>query len=150
MIFRTGLIFASGVLLTVAGSSNAFAGDVSWQNAYYAGGLNVAYLSDSQNIIQLSSPGYTHDGWTDTKYSDGGWTEVNDASGRCLDSNYSGNVYPHSCVSGDIYQRWYEISTPTGWALGDEQTGLFLDADDTHGVYTNTNYGNSDSHQRWH
>ncbi|MFI1769803.1 RICIN domain-containing protein [Streptomyces sp. NPDC020800] len=125
---------------------------VTWDNAWFSGDKTDAYLSESYGAggIQLGVSGFPNMEWNDTKYSDGAWTEVNKWSGHCLDSNSNGKVYPHGCIGGDRYQRWYEISTPTGWALEDEATGLFLDCDNSHGVYTNRNYGDRDSHQRWH
>ncbi|MER6570502.1 hypothetical protein ABT288_31055 [Streptomyces sp. NPDC001093] len=141
-------VAAMAMIMVVVGSGSAFAGSVTWLNAAYNYG-GTSYLRENvygSNSIDIGdSSKYT--GWIDTKYSDGAWTEKNDLFGDCLDSNYSGQVYAHSCLSGDIYQRWYEISTNSGWCLMDEQTGLVLDAKPA--VYTNTNYGDRDLNQRW-
>ncbi|MFF4507595.1 hypothetical protein [Streptomyces sp. NPDC001401] len=147
--FKALLVTQAAALSVVLGVSNASA--VTWNNSYYGRNNSDAYLSESYGAggIQLGASGLPNMEWKDTKYSDGAWTEINKWSGHCLDSNSSGSVYPHSCIRGDLYQRWYEISTPTGWALEDEATGRFLDVDDSHGVYTNTNHGDGDSHQRW-
>jgi hypothetical protein len=146
-------VVAAGIVAapTTLGCADAFAGTVTWDNVYQSQNGYDGYLSESYGAggIEIGVSGFPNMEWIDTKFSDGAWTEVNEWSGHCLDSNFSGSVYPHSCISGDLYQRWYEISTPTGWALEDEETGLFLDYSDSVGIYTNTNYGDSDSHQRW-
>ncbi|WP_157597328.1 hypothetical protein [Streptacidiphilus rugosus] len=123
---------------------------MTWQDAAYNHGWSSSsFLTENpyNNSLHLGEVDVHYSYWTDTAHSDGGYTEVNEGSGNCLDSNYSGQAYTHNCLSGDMYQRWYEISTNSGWCLWDLQTGKVLDANPT--VYTNTNYGDGDSYQRW-
>ncbi|MEY9836329.1 hypothetical protein [Streptacidiphilus sp. EB103A] len=159
----------------------AFAGNVTWKNAgtgYYLVSENGTPGKPGNAYTVLdNSPGndcsvYTVCAkWTDIKQGDGTWVEEsqNTNGGGCLDSNSAwtsyGSVYVHGCfldsngVDNDTYQKWHELATTTGWALEDEQTGLFLDGGTGPGgngrfsstnLFANSNYGNGDAWQRWH
>lgn len=112
--------------------------------------------------------------WEDYRQSDSAWTEQSQYSiDTCLDSDALGTVsgvpygqayanvcdYSSGTTDNDLYQQWYESDTKTGWSLENAATGLYLDggtgpnADGkfaSQDVFTNGNYGNSDTYQRWH
>ncbi|WP_329467096.1 hypothetical protein [Streptomyces sp. NBC_01431] len=137
------------LLMAASGSASAGTG-VTWKNGqtgYYlladkAGSVWDSDLTNDQNV------------WSDISNSDGSWNEVNAYNAQCL-TGYYRQVYTENCNYGtdgtNWWERWYEISTSTGWKLQNRETGYILD-DDGHGdVYANSNdVGNSDHNQRWH
>ncbi|MFJ4093040.1 hypothetical protein ACIPYS_15775 [Kitasatospora sp. NPDC089913] len=91
--------------------------------------------------------------WYDEQTNDGSYVERG-AIRTCL-TNYNDLVYTEPC-DGDAsanasnwYQRWYEISTPTGWKLQNRMTGRILDSNEYGQVYTLGDFGDSDLNQRW-
>jgi hypothetical protein len=180
---RFALAVAGATVLVVAGSGAAFASsngtDITWQNAatgyYLQGGDSTIDQGNTRSVFTAPDPGVQNCGpsnyeiacdptwWDDTRQSNGTWTELSTWDNGCLDSNNQwttyGNAYTHTCISGDVYQEWFEVYTATGWYLEDAETGLYLDGGNgpnangqfaANQIFTNSNYGNSDSYQRWH
>ncbi|MFC1417597.1 hypothetical protein [Streptacidiphilus cavernicola] len=142
-------------VVSLSSSSYAATGSVTWTNKWSGDILCTVQGTSGVTDCNLSNSQGAH--WTDRQNSDGSWNEV-DQWGRCLTTYWTTNVYVESCNSAangtNNYERWDEISTATGWKLKNVATGYILDEKDTGGgayhFYSNaTDYGNSDSHQRF-
>lgn len=139
-------------LMGTAGQSFAD-GNVTWHNGT---GDWLGTIASGNNrgavVTGLSGGGNS---WHDQQNSDGSWNEVsNYLPGYCL-TGYYRSVYTEPCNATkdgtNWWERWYEISTPTGWKLQNRETGYILDDDGNGNIYANVNdAGDGDRNQRWH
>ncbi|MFE9802041.1 RICIN domain-containing protein [Streptomyces goshikiensis] len=152
-IMWTVTAVGAAVAMTLGLPGQAFAdGKVTWKNSRSGLCLTFTALPLPVADVQGKPCGGnwgTAQAWYDQRQSDGSYRQVHYASGAayCLDGNY-GQAYVMECNGGD-WQRWWEISTPTGWALMNVHTGYVLEDNGSGSIRTNVNYGDSNSNQRW-
>jgi hypothetical protein len=142
-------VFAAAIPALVLGASGVASadGNVTWVNAKWSG----YRLGNSGGKVFLGNATFS---WHDVQNSDGSWNEVSNLDGQCLTGYYT-QIYTEPCNSGkdgtNWWERWYEVSTNSGWKLKNRETGYILDAGDPGNVYGNaTDYGDGDPNQRWH
>ncbi|MET7300193.1 hypothetical protein [Embleya sp. NPDC005575] len=123
---------------------------VTWRN-----GWSGEYLCDNEGSTDVyTCANSSADGtrWLDGDNGNGTWKEI-DRWGRCLTAYWNNRAYVEPCSfnGANTYQQWREISTGSGWKLQNVATGYILDQGSNYSVYANsTDYGDSNSHQRWH
>ncbi|MFF3389998.1 hypothetical protein ACFYW1_03450 [Streptomyces sp. NPDC002669] len=146
-IIRPLLIAMTIPALTLAISSPASAdGYITWQNK-----RTNKYLTATDDGVRGDSNRTDNATWVDIANSDGSYNEWSPGRG-CL-TGYYRSVYTEPCSSGQSdatnwWQRWWEISTSSGWKLQNRQTGYVLDDDGYGNIYANSTDWNN-SNQRW-
>ncbi|MEU9986247.1 hypothetical protein AB0E10_05435 [Streptomyces sp. NPDC048045] len=146
------LLVATAVPALLVSTSAAASADgwVTWKNqksGLYLTANNSGAVKGDWAMPGVNETAYQ---WYDTSNSDGSYNESN-GYGMCLVGYYR-QVYTEGCNSRrdqtNWWQRWYEISTSSGWKLKNRQTGWILDDEGHGGIYANSgDYNNSN--QRW-
>ncbi|MFI1165786.1 hypothetical protein ACH4UM_19765 [Streptomyces sp. NPDC020801] len=143
-------VAAVPALVAVASAPAQADGWVTWKNVKTGNYL----LFDGNGNVKggWAAPGTSWDyDWYDFQNSDGSYNEA-PGGGNCL-TGYYRQVYTESCNARrdqtNWWQRWYEISTSTGWKLKNRETGYILDDEGHGGIYANVNDVNSSQNQRW-
>ncbi|MEW2490389.1 hypothetical protein [Streptomyces sp. NPDC048411] len=124
-------------------------GSVTWRN-----NKTDRWLSAARSGSSIVTGSVLWDGpnsnWYDIQNSDGSWNEQGGLG--CL-TGYGRQVYTEPCDSRrdmtNWWQRWYEISTPTGWKLQNKQTNYILDDAGNGAIYANENDVSTSKNQRW-
>ncbi|MGW3202715.1 hypothetical protein [Streptomyces sp. NPDC001135] len=146
------LMVAAAVPALLVSTSGAASADgwVTWKNVksgYYLTANSGGTVKGDWAMPGVNENDYQ---WYDQSNGDSSYTEYN-GWGMCLVGYYR-QVYTENCSKGrdqsNWWQRWYEVSTNSGWKLKNRQTGWILDDEGHGGIYANsTDYNNSN--QRW-
>ncbi|MGW6876059.1 hypothetical protein ACWGHA_27435 [Streptomyces xanthophaeus] len=140
------------VLLATSGSASAD-GNVTWSNKRTGKYIGTMASGPNKGKVYNNLSGGANS-WYDQRNSDGSYNQVSRyLPGYCLTA-YGSEVYTEKCNATpdgtNWYQRWYEVSTATGWKLQNKQSGAILDDNGNGTIYANgTDYGNSNLNQRW-
>ncbi len=135
------LLVATAVPALLVSTSVAASADgwVTWKNqksGYYLTANSGGTVKGNWAMPGVNETEYQ---WYDTSNSDGSYNESNGYGTEGCNSRRDQTNW---------WQRWYEISTSSGWKLKNRQTGWILDDEGHGGIYANsTDYNNSN--QRW-
>ncbi|MFJ4672773.1 RICIN domain-containing protein [Kitasatospora purpeofusca] len=142
------LIISSGA--ASASASQTASNVVSWKNAATRNCLlHNTWINRDQVSAGSCFTSNSEHNWLESQESDGSWSMVGYAMDGywTLTSYWNNSVYLESPTANNSYQRWWEISTTTGWKLQSVATNYILDSNNSGSVYAiGDNGGNN---QRW-